>query len=407
MLNESIEIIKLSPDNVEFHSEDVAGIYRAGYFYNESTKRGFYPHDFVYSKKGIESAINTYSDSIYWDYIKKDGKPLCAIMNYLENNEIEMMALVNTPEMRKQGNYLIFMCNYLNESVLDFLNNPKSHRILAEPQIVSPSVSAHLIGANALPVGYAPFMRNVKNPAFPQINSVDLGIYILDRDSYCRKDKITSIDERIKRNGNFSLPQIAPLCELISSFAGINPPTIKNPEKIRSHKINVEILPEENIESLFIQKKQAFKIDENNYAFSLSHINDNSAYFDFSECGNYGFESVLKSMLKENETKRMIFTKVEQSEEKLYQQNILIEKGFRPISFTPGGFGNGKDSVAYSKTKSSFKDKIISKKIIQRHDYKLKNIYETKVLEEFDGYDGRNFINRLEQHKQIRKLVLK
>ncbi len=407
MLKESIEIIKLTPDNIEFHSEDVAGIYKAGYFYNESTGRGFYPHDFVYSKKGIESAINSYPDSIYWDYIKKDGKPLCAIMNYLENNELEMMALVNTPEMRNQGNYLIFMCNYLNESVLGFLNNPKIHRILAEPQIVSPSVSAHLIGANALPVGYAPFMRNVKNPAFPQINSVDLGVYILDRDSYCRKDKITSIDERIPRSGNFSLSKVAPLCELISSFAGINAPIIKNPERIKSNKVNVEVLPEENIESLFMQKKQVFKIDENDYAFAFSHINDNSAYFDFSQCSNHGFESILKSMINEHKSKRMVFTKMEQSEEKLYQQKILIEKGFYPISFIPGGSGNGKDSVTFVKNKSSLKERIISKKIIQRHDYKLRNIYETKVLEGFDGYDGGNFINRLEQHKRIRNLVLK
>jgi hypothetical protein len=405
-----IKVTRLDENNVNEYSLRVSEIYRDGYFFNPKKGRGFYPHDFVYHPKEIINSTKNHSKSVFWDYIEKNNTPLSSLMGYLEGNELEIKALVNTISARKEKkNYTLSMGDYLSNAVLEFLNNPKIYRVIAEPIIFSPQVLSHTAATDAFPIGYAPNHILIQTPKFKfKEFKGDLDACMFDRNHYYRKDEITCEDNRPLRKDNCSLAEVFPLAERVSSFAGISPPKVKMPQEYKEIKSHVQILKAEPVDALFYQTKQAFRTQENEWAYALKNINDNSSYLDFSNCTKDSFfKSLLESILKSNKNTRMLQTKMPQNAENLYRQKILIEKGFKPIIFIPGGAGNGIDSITYSRHKRiNFIDKIISSKILKYHDEYLYKSYEKGYLEEFKGYDDKLYLKNINRHIEVRNLVL-
>lgn len=409
-MKNAIKVTRLNSFNVDEYSLRVSEIYRDGYFFNPKKNKGYYPHNFVYNHNEIIKTIKNNPNSIYWDYIEKNNNPLSSLMGYVEGNELEIKALVNTTKAREEKKqYTITMGDYLSETVLGFLNNPKIHRVIAEPIIFSPSVLSHTAATNAFPIGYAPNHILIQTPKvkFKEFKG-DLDACMFDRDHYYRKNEITCKDTRTLRNDNVSLAEVFPLAEMVSSFAEIIPPKVKMPLESKAIKSNIQIFEAEPADALFYQTKQAFRTENNDWAYALKNINDNSSSLDFSNCTNDSFfESLLETILKSNKNTRMLQTKIPQNAENLYKQKILLKNGFRPIIFIPNGAGNGIDAVAYSRHKRiNIIDKIISNKILKYHDEYLYKSHEKEYLAEFKGYDANLYLKNINRHIAVRKLVI-
>ncbi len=406
----SIKITHLNNDNIDEYANHVSEVYRDGYFFNPDKNKGFYPHNFVYYPDKIKNAVKNHPNSIFWDYIEKDNNPLSSLMGYLENNELEIKALVNTTIARKEKKtYTLLMGNYLSDTVLGFLNNPNIYRIVAEPIIFSPQVLSHTAATDAFPIGYAPYHILIQTPkfGFGEFKG-DLDACMFDRNHFYRKNELSCKDLRPTRIENYSLKYVFPLAEKVSSFAGINPPSIKSDNDVKDKKVFTQVFEVESIDALFYQTKQAFKTDKNDWAYSYKNINDNSSYLDFSGCiNNTTFKSLLEKIIKINKNTRMFHTRIPQTIDNLYKQDILLNNEFKPIIFIPGGAGEGIDSVTYVKHKRiTLKDKIISKKIRKYHDEYLQKSLDYGYLANFEGYDSRLYERNFKRHIEMRKLIL-
>jgi hypothetical protein len=405
-----IKVTHLHEDNVCEYSGLVSEIYKDGYFFNAKTGKGFYPHDFVYHPEKIISTVKNHSESVFWDYIEKDNNPLSSLMGYLEGNELEIKALVNTTSARQEKRtYTLLMGHYLSDTVLGFLDNPNVHRVIAEPIIFSPQVLSHTAATDAFPIGYAPYHILIQTPKFGFGRfKGDLDACMFDKNHFYRKSELSSNDLMPSRIENYSLPQVFPLAEKVSSFAGVNPPKRVHTQEAKDRNVKVKVFEAQPVDALFYQTSQAFKIDKNDWAYSCKNINDNSSYLDFSGCNdNAVFKGLLETIIKANKDTRMIHTRIPQTIDNLYNQEILIDKGFKPIIFVPGGAGNGIDSVTFVKHKRiTLKDKIISGKIRKYHDEYLQKSFDNGYLADFEGYDARLYKRNFKRHIEIRDLVL-
>jgi hypothetical protein len=408
MFNDSLdfEVILLTPKNVKKHSQNVAEIYRKGYFYNEKLKKGFYPHNFVYSKSDVESAIIQNPSSLIWSYIKKENVPICAIIGYCENSELELMGLVNIPSIRKKGYYSELMKQYLSDSILNYFNN-KIERVVAEPQLVSPPVLMHTIFGNASPLGFSPNMRNVKHPSYPNLKRMPLDIlcFYPGKNYFYRSNEINSkvfpmVENISKRNNNYVISEIFELSSLISNFMNISSPLVVNPKNISNSNPSIEVFEESNINSLFMQKSQIFKKSNNQFARVISNINDNSSYLDLSNfLEKKGFNSLIESITDVYNNKEMIYTKGAFSP---FHQKILFDQGFFPICYTPCGHKGVKDSITLMKLKSFSSNDL---KLVQN----LSNVNYNSILSMITKYYNSNsrYEDVLKQQIKIRDIVLK
>ncbi|MDD4352970.1 MAG: hypothetical protein PHN56_00780 [Candidatus Nanoarchaeia archaeon] len=409
-MKEAIKVTRLNKDNINEYSGLVSEIYKDGYLFNSKTNKGFYPHNFVYYPEKIVSTINNHSESVFWDYIEKNNNPLSSLMGYLEKNELEIKALVNTTNARQEKKtYTLYMGNYLSDTVLEFLNNPNVHRVIAEPIIFSPQVLSHTAATDAFPIGYAPYHILIQTPKFKfKEFKGDLDACMFDRNHFYRKNELTNEDSRYLRAENYSLKHVFPLVEMVSSFAGVKPPKIMYAQDMKNKNTEVKVFEIEPINSLFYQTKQAFKTFENDWAYACKNINDNSSFIDFSDCiNNSNFKSLLETILKANKDTRMLHTRIPQTIDNLYKQEILIDEGFKPIIFIPGGAGEGIDSVSFVKHKRiTLKDKIISGKIRKYHNEYLQKSLDKGYLADFKGYDAKLYERNFNRHINMMELVL-
>ncbi len=409
-MEEGIKVTHLNIDNIDNYANRVSEVYRDGYFFNPEKNKGFYPHSFVYHSKDIINVIKNHYNSVLWDYIEKDNLPLSSLMGYLDENELEIKALVNTTNARKEKKtYTLLMGNYLSDAVLGFLNNPNVHRVVAEPIIFSPQVLSHTAGTDAFPIGYAPYHILIQTPkfGFGEFKG-DLDACMFDRNHFYRKSELTGKDPRPLRAESYSLKQVFSLAEMVSSFAGINPPSARYAEEIEDKNVFTQIFEAKNVDELFYQTRQVFKTEKNEWIYSCKNINDNSSYIDFSGCtDSSNFKSILETVIKANKNTRMIHTRIPQTRDNLYKQEVLLDKGFKPIIFIPGGAGEGIDSMTFVKHKRiTFKDKIISGKIRKYHDEYLQKSLDKGYLANFEGYNEELYKRNFKRHISIRELIL-